>query len=344
MGSGDFSRPDDGRLKPPLPYTNASRVFQRIPMITMDRLRERLAAANAWREINEALGLNLSPEALAKEVLTKPENDWIVWQAFVDGSIKSKPLRDKLHRHPFPDGPLLWSYSGDSLEYHVGGGLASAIRITSKAENRQHPFESASKVLDFGCGISRILRYLIEFCSGPQYYASEVVPDFIRWGQHAFPEATYLPQQNRPPLAMQEGSLEIIYAYSIFTHFEEKLHRLWLSELHRLLQPDGLLILTVHGETILRRCQGEEHVRKELCVVGRNYDDLLRKFYRDGYVFYKCYEPKHLAKGGIDARKYGIAYISQDYINKNWSNQFQLLEYDKGGDGNWQDYVILKRR
>jgi hypothetical protein len=143
---------------------------------------------------------------------------------------------------------------------------------------------------------------------------------------------------------MREGSLEIIYAYSIFTHFKEKLHRLWLSELHRLLQPEGLLILTVHGETILRRCRGEESVRKALCVESRSYEKILHKFNRDGYVFYNCYEPKHLAKGGIDAQQYGIAFISREYIKRNWSNKFQILEYDEGADGNWQDYVVLKRR
>ena len=317
--------------------------FREIHMINMNRLRERLVATNSWREIGEALGLNLSPEALAREVLTKPENDWIVWKAFVDGSIKSKRLRDKLHQHPFPDIHSVGVYSDDSLEYHVGGGLANAMQITSKAEKHHHPFEFASQVLDFGCGTSRILRYMIEFCPGPKYFASEVVPENIKWGQYAFSEVTYLLQGNSPPIEMQDGSFEIIYAYSIFTHFEEDLHRLWLAELHRLLQPEGLLILTVHGETILRRSKEEEDVRRAMCTEGRDYEDLLNRYYKDGYVFYDCYEHKHLAKGGIDADGYGITYISPEYIKRNWSGKFQVLEHDEGAVSNWQDYVVLKR-
>jgi len=310
----------------------------------MNRLRERLVAANAWREINETLGLNLSPESLAKEVLTKPENDWIVWQAFVDGSIKSKELRDKLHRHPFPDTSRVGIYSDVSLEHHVGGGLANAMEITSKAEKHGHPFESAAKILDFGCGTSRILRYMIEFCPGPRYFGSEVVPENIKWGKSAFPEVTYLLQGNSPPVEMQDSSFEIIYAYSIFTHLEENLHRLWLSELRRLLQPEGLLILTVHGERILRRCEGEENVRKAMCIEDRDYKKILRQYNEDGYVFYDCYERKHLARGGIDAERYGITYISPEYIRRSWSSKFEILEHEEGAVSNWQDYVILKRR
>jgi len=312
-------------------------------MITMNTLRERIVATNCWKDINEALGLNISAEALAAEVLGKPEKDWVVWQAFVDGSMKSKELRDKLHKHPFPDITRVGVYSDVSLEHHVGGGLANAMQITSKAEKYNHPFEFASKVLDFGCGTSRILRYMIEFCPGPQYFASEVVHENIRWGQTAFPEVTYIHQGNHPPLGMQDCSFDLIYAYSIFTHFEKHLHLLWLSELHRLLQPGGLLILTVHGVSVLRRCKAEDNVRKAMCFEGRDYEALLNKYEKDGYVYYDCYEPKHLAKGGIDAQLYGIAYISPEYIRNNWSKKFQILEHDQGAVDNWQDYVVLRR-
>ena len=319
-------------------------LLRKIDMITLDRLRERLMATNSWKEIDEALGLNISPEVLAREVLTKPENDWIIWKAFVDGSIQSKNLRDKLHKHPFPDIAHLGVYSDISLEHHIGGGLANAMEITSRAERHHHSFETATAVLDFGCGTSRILRYMIEFCPGPRYFASEVVSENIKWGQRAFPEVTYLRQGNYPPVEMEDGSFEIIYAYSIFTHFEETLHFSWLSELYRLLQPGGLLILTVHGEKILRRCKEEEDVRKAMCMEGRDYEKVLHQYNEGGYVFYDCYEHKHLAQGGIDAALYGIAYISPEYIKRNWSNHFQILDHDEGAVSNWQDYVVLKRR
>lgn len=307
-------------------------------MFTYQMLRERIANVNAWYEIVEALELEVSPE-----IFSRSADDKMIWKAFVQGSIKSERLRHKLHQHPFPDISKLGRYSDSNLEYHVGGGLSNAIQISSKAEKHHHPFGATGRVLDFGCGTSRILRYFVEFLPGPQYYASEVFVESIKWGKHAFPEVIYLLQDNVPPLDIEDSSLDIIYAYSIFTHFEETLHLKWLSELHRLLQPDGLLILTVHGEPILRRCKDEEIVRKPMCMEGRNYEEVYGQFMNEGYAFYNCYDPKELAEGGIDSKVYGIAYISKQYINRCWTNRFEILEHDEGAISNWQDYVVLKK-
>ncbi|MGA3207366.1 MAG: class I SAM-dependent methyltransferase [Syntrophales bacterium] len=308
-------------------------------MISFETLRERIVNANAWRDIIEALELDISPELLSKSA-----SDEVIGRAFVDGSIKSEKLRDKLHKHPFPDISRLGKYSDYSLKYHVGEGLTNAIQISSKAKKHQHPLRHAAKVLDFGCGTSRILRYFVEFLPGPQYYASEVFFENVKWGKYAFPEVIYLHQNNFPPLVLSDASLEIIYAYSIFTHFEEKLHLEWLSELHRLLKPEGLLILTLHGEPILNRCKNEETVRQPMCMEGRNYEEIYNQFMKDGFAFYNCYDQKSLAEGGLDSEVFGIAYISKEYIRRHWANRFEILEHDEGAVINWQDYVVLKKR
>lgn len=304
----------------------------------MTMLRERINAANAWKDIADILEIDNSPEVLAQSA-----NDEIVYRAFVEGSIKSKILRDKLHQHPFPDIARLGTYSDSDLEYHVGGGLVTAIDLTAKAEKHNHPFESASNVFDFGCGTSRILRYMIDFLPGPQYYGSEVFRENIEWGKRAFPEVIYLHQNNFPPLDILDSTFDIIYAYSIFTHFEEKIHLQWLSELHRTLQEGGMLILTVHGEPILRRCKKEEDVRKSMYVYSQDYEELCKKFYDYGYVYYSCYDYKQLSKGGLDSNIFGITYISKEYIRKKWSNKFQILEHDEGAISNWQDYVVMTK-
>jgi len=301
-------------------------------------LRERIVQTNAWNEIVEALELNTTGALLSESA-----SDGIIWRAFVEGSIKSEKLRQKLHRHAFPDIAHLGKYSDSDLEYHLGGGLSNAIQISAKVEKHSHPLGSATNVLDFGCGTSRILRYLVEFLPGAQYYGSEVFVECVKWGKQAFPEVTYLYQGNFPPLAVKDASFEVIFAYSIFTHFEEQLHLKWLSELHRILQPEGLLILTIHGEPILRRCREEDAVRRPMCMEERNYEEICHQFMSEGYVFYSCYNPGQLAEGGLDSRVFGITFISKEYMKKHWTNQFEILEHDEGAVSNWQDYVVLKK-
>lgn len=307
-------------------------------MISMEMLRNRVCASDAWECIVDVLNLDISPKKLAQSA-----SDEIIMLAFVEGSIKSKELRDKLHNHSFPDISKIGIYSDSDIVYHVGGGLATAIEISAKSEQHNHPFESAGKVLDFGCGTSRVLRYMVEFLPGPQYYGSEVFRDNIDYGKSVFPEVIYLHHDNHPSIDVPDRTFDIIYAYSIFTHLEEKLHLKWLSELHRILQNEGIIILTIHGKTILKRCKDEESVREPMCIANQNYEKLWNKFNSDGYVFYSCYDSEWLSKGGIDSDVFGISYISGEYIKNKWTDRFRILEHDKGAVSNWQDYVVMKK-
>jgi hypothetical protein len=75
---------------------------------------------------------------------------------------------------------------------------------------------------------------------------------------------------------------------------------------------------------------------------GRDYKEIVDKFTNEGYVFYTGYDPEYLTKGGLDAERFGIAYISKNYIKGNWTRWFEVLEHDEGAVSNWQDYVVLR--
>jgi SAM-dependent methyltransferase len=184
---------------------------------------------------------------------------------------------------------------------------------------------------------------MIEFLPGPQYYATEIFDKNIEWGRSVFPEVIYLHQRNYPPLDFPDGKFDMIYAYSIFTHFEENLHLQWISELHRVLKKRGLIILTIHGEPILRRCKDEAAVREAMCAEDQDYQKLCERFYDYGYAFYTCYDRARLSTGGLDSEIFGITYISKAYIQENWSRKFRLIEHDEGAIINWQDWVVMRK-
>ena len=315
-------------------------------MIKYETLKRRITKEKAWPAIVKVFDMDISPENLANTA-----DRHIILKAFSEGSINSPSLRSKLHQYPFPEIARLGSYSDPSLVYHLSKGIESAIAITEKAEKFGSAVKDVSAVLDFGCGTSRILRYMLEFQKGPRYFGSEVFEDNITWGRSAFPQITYILQSTQPPLDLPSRAFDIIYAYSIFTHFEEQTHLRWLAELHRLLASGGLLILTVHGKSILHRCRNEEVFKANgndgefpfMCKVIEDYEELCRQFHTYGFTFYSCYDPDRLIKGGLDPYTFGIAYISPDYMRDNWSSMFNILEIDEGAISNWQDYVVLKK-
>ncbi len=307
-------------------------------MISLGLLRKRIEDTGAWPYVAEALKLGVSGAELARSA-----SDEVVYRAYVDGSITSLTLREKLHRHPFPDLEELGIYSDSSLEYHLGGGLGTAIAVSEKAQRYNKPFRNGMKILDFGCGTSRVLRYLVEFLPLAEYFGSEVYKKAIEWGRESFPEVTYAEQGSIPPVGFPDATFDVIYAYSIFTHFSEPVHKEWLKELCRLLKGGGIIILTVHGRKVLLRCKDEEDVRNSMCFYEKKFDDIFYKFQDHGYIFYKCYDDNKLGLNGLNADTFGISFMSHKYILDHWSDDFEILEHDEGAESGWQDYVVLKR-
>jgi hypothetical protein len=51
----------------------------------------------------------------------------------------------------------------------------------------------------------------------------------------------------RPPLPFDDGSMDLVYSLSLFTHLPEHQATEWLDDLARVLKPRALLIMTTHG-------------------------------------------------------------------------------------------------
>jgi ubiquinone/menaquinone biosynthesis C-methylase UbiE len=60
-----------------------------------------------------------------------------------------------------------------------------------------------------------------------------------------------------PPTLFENDSLDLVFAYSVFSHLSEPAHLAWLGEFQRILKRGGLAILTTRSrEYILRLCRG----------------------------------------------------------------------------------------
>jgi SAM-dependent methyltransferase len=103
------------------------------------------------------------------------------------------------------------------------------------------------RVLDFGCGAGRTLRHFAAEAEQGEFWGSDIHGPSIEWMQrnvcpplHAWRSAPY------PPLGLEHGTFDLIYAVSVFTHLTDNSIP-WLLELHRLLKPGGILIATYMG-------------------------------------------------------------------------------------------------
>jgi SAM-dependent methyltransferase len=108
---------------------------------------------------------------------------------------------------------------------------------------------AGKRVLDFGCGAGRTLRHVPDRWAGAEVWGCDIDEESIAWVQANLcpPILGARPNGASPPTSFPEGSFDLIYAVSVFTHISLDWAE-WLLEMHRLLADGGLLLATFIGE------------------------------------------------------------------------------------------------
>lgn len=105
-----------------------------------------------------------------------------------------------------------------------------------------------ARVLDFGAGAGRTLRHFGEEARHAHFAAVEIHGESVAWlRKHLQPPVAEIHQTSEtPPLPFADGSFDLVYAVSVFSHLTDH-WAAWIAELHRILAPDGLLLATFMG-------------------------------------------------------------------------------------------------
>ncbi len=106
----------------------------------------------------------------------------------------------------------------------------------------------------------------------------------------------------------------------MFTHLNQQFQLRWLQELRRILKPDVMLVLSLHGET-----------------VWRQLNDELRNRVQQTGVLVK--ESRKLEE--IFPRWYQTAYHTREYVVHTFGTYFESIEYLAEGMG-YQDVVLCR--
>ena len=105
---------------------------------------------------------------------------------------------------------------------------------------------SFERILDFGSGCGRVMRYWRDL-SGPVLSGADYNPYLVRWCRHNLIFADFQRVTELKPLLYEDETFDFIYSYSVFTHLDLTSERFWIDELQRLLRPGGFMYLTLRG-------------------------------------------------------------------------------------------------
>ena len=215
--------------------------------------------------------------------------------------------------------------------YPTGHVAVQQIRALLAGVGTQ--LESFETILDFGCGCGRVLLALHNEGLPPgALFGSDLDQEAMNWcAANLGPAATFEWNGNLPPTRYPGEKFDLVYAISVFTHLPEEHQFAWLAELRRIIKPGGFLIATVHGPTTCSHLPAE--LQREVTRRGSLYVDQNRKDW-----------PSYLgAKTDGLPDFYRLTYHTFDYVRRNWSRDFEVLNIVEQGLNFIQDAVVCRK-
>ena len=129
--------------------------------------------------------------------------------------------------------------SGEEPEYF------SEFKVADFAEyfiNKEYP----KTILDFGSGIGNSIPFFRKYFPNSTLYCADVSARSIEISNSRFPgNQIYLQIGERVPIADQ--SFDAIFTACVFHHIPHDEHPKWLSELRRILRPNGVMVVYEHN-------------------------------------------------------------------------------------------------
>lgn len=117
---------------------------------------------------------------------------------------------------------------------------------------------ASKRVLDFGCGVGRVLRQFAPESEEAEFFGCDLDSASIGWLQANFsPPFEAFETTEAASLPQEDGFFDLIYAFSVYTHFTDN-WAAWLIEHHRVLADGGILFATFLGEGMLEPLIGEK--------------------------------------------------------------------------------------
>jgi SAM-dependent methyltransferase len=218
----------------------------------------------------------------------------------------------------------------------AGGSIYHADLVFGAVQLVGQELARGASILDFGCSSGRVIRVVHAYRPDLKCLGCDPNEDAIRWAERELPQIEFFVNAVSPPLGLPDRSLDCAFAISIWSHYGPRAALAWLSEMHRVLRPGALLILTTHSLQSIAYYH-QKHLRA--------LDDLektLVDLEGTGFHFFDVFGEK--GDWGIVNSEWGEAYISAEWLLNRVTPRWEVALYRTGANEDNQDVVVLRRR
>jgi SAM-dependent methyltransferase len=139
-----------------------------------------------------------------------------------------------------------------NLTWFLEAGHAHATYLRGSLAEVGAPIDEMGRILDFGCGCGRLLRWWTDL-PATTVHGCDYNRELVRWCNDHLGFAEVRVNEPSPPSPYDDASFDLVYAFSIVTHLTSDQAERWLTEIHRVVKPGGLVWFTTHGASLTDR-------------------------------------------------------------------------------------------
>jgi ubiquinone/menaquinone biosynthesis C-methylase UbiE len=209
--------------------------------------------------------------------------------------------------------------------YRLFGELMLSNQLEIKSEHR---------ILDYGCGWGRVLRFFLRDVPESNLAGVDVQEILVDAAREAFPHAalsSFVPNQ---PIPFADNYFDLAYSISILSHLSEEFHLNCIRDLLRVVKVGGIIINTFLGPA---QVKAQIAKPRESSHLWRQFGDLNAVIERMqlGYFI-------HTAPSNHKLPGYGTSAIGHQWIRDHWPKELDILCIADGTP--YTQSVILARR
>lgn len=268
-----------------------------------------------------------APDASLRDIFKGCDDETWLW-ALTEGRARDARLTDRLPELPPEDFQKQFTGRSGRLAFDqaikgINGFLTQARALGLDTDAR------GLRVMDMGCGWGRLTQTLLRDFDPEQIVGGDVMPAAIQRCRDLGTPGELTVLEHFPPTSLGENSLDLIIAFSVFSHLAESAHLAWRDEIARVLRPGGVFVGTTRPRSFmvyvskLREAAGPvpDHARGG-AIAFMQSDDWLSRYERGEF----CFDAPHLSPDWPGVY-YGEAAVPRHYIETRWAECFAEVRF-----------------
>ena len=184
------------------------------------------------------------------------------------------------------------------------------------------------RLLDWGCGHGRVARHFIQNWPMAEITGADIDAEAIAWSAGHLAGGDFVVAPLYPPLGLPAARFDVVIGLSVMTHLVARAQLEWIAEIHRLLKPNGIALISFGGHGAAAYASVHHTPDWWAAWLAHGFNDALR----DGALQGKT----------LDDDYYRVTHQTPEHVRQTWARGFTVLGIERQAVG-YQDIAVLRR-